>query len=1018
MKKLKFSFYFFLLFLPFYNWSQLYNFRNYTVKDGVAQSQVYSLLQDSRGYIWMGTRGGGTTRYDGVNFKTFSVRDGLSNNNIFQIIEDKRKNLWFATGDGISFYNGKVFKNYSPCSFRFQVAIHGIVIDKKERKWLATSSGVYLFENNHFKDISTLLKTKQTVINTIVLDQKGTIWFGTEKGLFQITEKNGQFHLKDYSKISRYMKNSVTSIKEDKNGYLWIGTYGDGAYVYNKKSFERFDSNQELFKQTILDIYIDHQGNVLIGTLTNGIAQYNFGSKSFSWLTENEGLSNNHVRSIIQDNSGSFWFGTSGGGVCNYFGKQFTTYDKGSGLGGNFIYSIYRDSKGVLWVGNSQKGVSSFDQSGFKNFNASNGFDDVKVKAIGEDKNGIIYLGTDGQGVFSYDGIEFKLVEGLAKKHIRSIKKDGQGNIWIATAGSGLYLLKFTDGATQLINFTTNDGLLNNRLTTLFIDKKGRIWYGTENNGIGFIENEKVSSTIITDKDGLISNSIRSLVEDKNGFLWVGTAGAGISTFYLYKPKIYIRNYNLKNGLTSTNIYLMTIDKRNNLIVGSETGLDYIYLSKSRRIISIKHYSKGDGFTGIETCLNSVYNDKNGTIWFGTINGLSKYNPANSTKNRFEPITNITDIKLFYESISKTEYRHFMKDWNQVQILDLPYSQNHLSFDFNAINLSNPDGVRYKWKLEGFDKNWSPGSTDHSIVYSNLFPGDYTFLLIACNEDGVWNKKPIRIKINIATPFWLQGWVISLALILIIGCIRLMYKRQINRIKFKSAEEQRKLQMEKELVELEQKTLRLQMNPHFIFNALNSIQSLIGTGKEQEARYYLAKFSRLMRQILDNSRNAFISLEEEVSSLENYLMIEKFCNGDRFDYQINVADNIEQDFVKIPPMLLQPFVENAIKHGLKYTESSIIDPISGRRGLISIDFKEEGNVMVCSIMDNGIGRDKAEEHNNVSKEKYHTSTALVVIQERLELMKEEIDIQTLEIIDLYDENGVGIGTKVIVRIPI
>ena len=131
-----------------------------------------------------------------------------------------------------------------------------------------------------------------------------------------------------------------------------------------------------------------------------------------------------------------------------------------------------------------------------------------------------------------------------------------------------------------------------------------------------------------------------------------------------------------------------------------------------------------------------------------------------------------------------------------------------------------------------------------------------------------------------------------------------------------------------------------------------------------------------------------------------------------------LSDNIEQDFVKIPPMLLQPFVENAIKHGLKYTESSIIDPISGRRGLISIDFKEEGNVMVCSIMDNGIGRDKAEEHNNVSKEKYHTSTALVVIQERLELMKEEIDIQTLEIIDLYDENGVGIGTKVIVRIPI
>lgn len=995
--------------IPFSGTSQLYNFRNYTVKDGVAQSQVYALLQDSRGYIWMGTRGGGITRFDGINFKTFSVRDGIANNYISTIVEDHNKNLWIGTNNGLSYYNGIKFKNFRPKIADFQFSIQKIVIDKKDRKWLATTNGVYLFENGKFTNISDKLKIKKGIINTIFIDSNEKIWFGTENGLFQIIIRNNRYSLKDFSKVSRYMRNSINTIHEDHDGNLWIGTYGDGVYKYDRFHFHRIDLNKELYKETILDVFADKHKNIWFATLYSGVVQYNTRSKTFSSLSEKEGLSNNHVRSIIQDNSGSFWFGTSGGGTCNYFGKKFTTYDKSSGLGGSFIYSIYRDFSGVLWVGNSQKGVSTFDQSGFINYDASNGFADVKVKAICEDNNGIMYLGTEGQGVYTYDGIEFKVKEGLANKYIRAIVHDDEGNLWIATAGHGLFQLQ-TSG--NLINYTVEDGLIHNRLTSLHIDKRGRIWYGTENYGIGYIQDGKVQQKRFNVKNGLCSNSIRCFAEDKNGFLWIGTVGSGISSFYLYDTNFKIKTIDHSNGLTSSNIYLLTIDNRNNLIAGSETGLDYIALNQIRKIKSIKHYSKGDGFTGIETIQNAVFNDPDGTIWFGTINGLSKYNPSNSNKNYHEPITNITDVKIFYESISKTKYRDFAGDWNTVKELDLPFSQNHISFDFNAINLSNPDGVKYKWKLVNFDPGWSPVSKDHSILYSNIFPGNYTFLLKACNEDGIWNKKPIEIHVHIATPFWLQWWVITSVLVFLLILFIVVYKWQIKRVTFKSEEARRKLQMEKEFVELEQKALRLQMNPHFIFNALNSIQSLIGTGKEQEARYYLAKFSRLMRQILDNSRNSFISLEEEVNTLENYLMIEKFCNGDRFDYEIKVADDIEQDFVKIPPMLLQPFVENAIKHGLKFTETLT------RRGFISIEFKEENNILICSVSDNGIGRTKAEELNDVSKEKYHTSTALIVIQERLELLKEDFDFESLEMIDLYDEEGNAIGTKVIVRIPV
>ncbi|MBI1837211.1 MAG: histidine kinase [Flavobacteriia bacterium] len=999
-----------LLMLPFVGWDQLYNFRNYTVKDGVAQSQVYSIIQDSRGFIWLGTRGGGITRFDGENFKTFSVKEGLVNNYIYKIKEDCKKNLWFATNNGITYYNGIKFKTFSAKNLDFELAVHDLVEEAENKFWLATNNGIYLFSNGKFTNISAQLNLEKTVVNTVLIDHKHHIWFGSEKGLFEITKIKKKYRVKSYSNY-KYMHNSITSIREDSKGNLWIGTYGDGAYKFDRKTFSRFDLKQELYKQTILDIYIDEQANYWFATLNKGVVQYNLTNKNFNWLSENEGLSNNHVRSICKDNSGSFWFGTSGGGACNYFGKKFTTYDKNSGLGGNFIYSIYKDSRGILWVGNSQKGVSALSGNIFTQFNASNGFLDVKVKAIGEDNSGRIYFGTDGQGVLCYDGTGFKEIEELKKKYIRAIRKDDEGNLWFATAGTGLYELKFNDDQIEVKHFTSNEGLLHDRLTSLWIDKRGRIWYGTESNGIGYIQNEEVQSQFLRSKDGLSSNAIRSLVEDKNGNLWIGTAGYGVSMFYLYDNHFMINSFDHSNGLTSSNIYLLTIDSKNNLIAGSETGLDYLTLNSNRKISSIKHFGKGDGFTGIETCQNAVFNDLDGTIWFGTINGLSKFNPSNSSINKNEPITTITDVKLFYESISKTKYKTLVTDWNQVSELDLPFNQNHISFDFKAINLSNPEGVKYKWKLIGFDEDWSPNSKEHSILYSNLFPGDYIFLVKACNEDGIWNKKAIQIKIHIATPFWLQKWVIVSVISSLLFFLFLIYKWQIKRIKKKSFEEKRKLQMEKDFLELEQKALRLQMNPHFIFNALNSIQSLIGGGKEQEARYYLAKFSRLMRQILDNSRNATITLEEEANTLENYLMIEKFCNGDRFDYQITIAANIEKDFVKIPPMLLQPFVENAIKHGLKFSDSE-----NTRRGMIKINFEEKNALLTCTISDNGIGRSKAEEMNEMSKETYHQSTALIVIQERLEILKENKNFDALEIIDLKDTYGNALGTKVIVRI--
>lgn len=996
------------LHLSMVSFGQYYHFKNYTVKDGIAQSQVYALLQDSRGYLWMGTRGGGLTRYDGISFVTFTEKDGLGNNYINCIQEDKDGDLWIGTNNGISHYDGLRFTHFKPTDSDGKFQVLTMVWDKDGKMYVGGNKGLYQFDGKEFQYLNKKLGLESKTVNALLFDQNQELWLGYGSGLYKFSNKKGKWHKTDFGKENRYMRNAITTLAQGKNGNIWIGTYGDGMYCFNGKEFYRVDLQKELYKQTVLDIYIDHNQDIWIATLTRGVAHYNAKDKSFTWFTDKEGLSNNHVRSICQDNSYSYWFGTSGGGVANYGGKQFTAYDEDAGLAANFIYSVFRDSKGRMWVGNGQKGVTMIDGNTFTNFHSGNLFENVKVKSITEDTSGNVYFGTDGQGIYKYDGEAFENIPAFKKHYIRDIKTDREGNLWVATAGSGI--VKWN--GKLLARFMVSDGILQNRVNCLHIDKMDRIWYGTEENGVGYIFHDKASKNYIREKDGLSSHAIRSLCEDKQGNLWIGTAGSGVNSVSIYKSDFTINAYTIKQGLTSGNVYLITVDAKGNLVVGTEKGIDRIQFTPSMVIKNIKHYGKGEGFTGIETCQNAVFNDRDETLWFGTINGLFHYNPAYLQRNNYEPITQIRDIKLFYIPIQKTVYKDKIKAWNHVSYLKLPFDQNHVSFDFFAINFSNSEAVHYKWKLAGFDDHWSPITTEHSMVYSNLNPGKYTFLLKACNEDGVWNKKPVRFSFEIAVPYWKTWWFYTMDLVSAFLVLFLIFRWRINSVRKKAKEREEKISIEKEMMELEQKALRLQMNPHFIFNALNSIQSQIGTGKEKEARYFLAKFSRLMRQILTNSRNASITLEEEVSTLENYLLIEKFCNGDRFDYSIKIDEQLESDFILLPPMLLQPFVENAIKHGFKFPADS------GKKGYIEVSFFQDGENIICQVKDNGIGREKANEINENSKESYHESTALKVTQERLELLRKDKLTAHLHIEDLFDEQGAAAGTLIQISIPI
>ncbi len=990
--------------LPLLLTAQQYNFRTYSVKEGVAQSQVYCLLQDSRGFLWMGTRGGGITRFDGISFKTFTTKDGLPNNYIVSIKEDHNGHLWIGTTNGLCEYNGLQFKTYR-ITKESDFLVYDISLGVNGILWIGTNKGLLKFEKGTFTNISQIAKDYQLAVNAVCCDAQQDVWYGNANGLFHLVPERGSYRITKNKNIQQ-----INCISKDANQTIWVGTYGNGLWRGNVNSFERIDLGTKYSDAVIWNIAFDRKKSLWLATLSNGVINYNPETQESMALTENEGLSNNHVRCIVQDHSGNYWFGTSGGGLSNYFGKMFTSYDKSNGLGGNYIYSIFNDSKNRTWIGASSMGVSIYDSSRFEVLHAPE-LMNQKVRAIGEDNYGTIYLGTDGAGLYIYKNNKLEALTKLHHQYIRAIVKDQDGTMWVASAGNGLYEIipsGRNNGSNLIIkNYNRNDQLLGNRITTLWVDKRNRVWYSTENDGIGYLEKEQVSTFQLSNKNGLPSNTVRCMTADAYGKLWVGTA-EGLAEIDVYGNMGVNATYN--DQLTSSNIYLLVVDSKQNLMIGSETGLDHLKFDANRKLITVKHYSKGDGFTGIETCQNAVCSNTDGSIWFGTINGLTKYNPSNLVKNENETVTDITDVKLFYNSLASTPYKAFVGDWNAVTNIQLPFTKNHLTFDFIGINFSNPDAVHYKWKLEGFDADWSPASTQRTVTYSNIPSGHYTFKVISCNEDEIWNTKATTVQIEIGTPFWKEWWfIIGTATCLLFIAYRL-FKMRVAAIQQKAQAAQNQLMLEKERMELEHQALRLQMNPHFIFNALNSIQSQIGSNNDQNARYYLAKFSKLMRQILDNSRKEYITLKEEIEMQENYLLIEKFCNNNSFEYSIQVDENIESDFIKIPPMLLQPFVENAIKHGMKY--------LTGKKGMITLRFAVNANELICTVIDNGVGRVKSGELNKQSRESYHKSTALKVTEERLSLLRKNEKTSAIQIIDLYDDTGAASGTQVEVIIPI
>ncbi len=1019
---------------PLYRDNAIFDIQWMDVDQGLNSSYVVYCFEDSRNNIWIGYYGGGVSKFDGIEFVHFTDKEGLYNNYVWNIFEDSNKNIWFGHySGGVTKYDGKTFTHYSDENGFPDRTIWSIIEDKANNIWFGTSNGAVKYNGEKFTHYTAQDGIIGSNIVSMTEDIEGNIWFATKNSGVSIF--NGKSFY-SYTKKDGLPDNRTLSVYEASDKSIWIGTYG-GACKYNGQTFEHFTVNEGLAHNKVISIVEDENNNIWFGTHGGGLSRYN--GKIIKNVTQKEGLPHNEIRSLLIDSKNNLWGGTEGAGLFKFNLNSFSHYTENDGLPTEQVYSIYEDKKGHIWFGTYGGGLSKYDGSSFSNYGEEQGLIAKNIITITEDKKGHIWFGTFSHGLFKFDGktfTQYNTDSGLTVNMVWSVLEDKKGDIWIGTEMGGLSRF---DGK-AFVNYNLEQGFSSYAIWDLLEDKQGNIWIATNRGGVSKYKDG--AFTFYGLNEGLPSDIVWTILEDAKGNIWFGTHKG----LCVYDGKT-IKSFSEKDGLSNNIVWSLLQDQKENIWIGTSKGLNCLVLEKelvskideSVKTSSIDGYitsfQKNDGLKSTIFYANSKLIDNKNNMWLGTLGGVINFNLDHFNLIGSPPVIQLSTIEINqqninYNLLSDTTYNSSspflskMKAYasgvenfhNYPKKLSLPYDFNHLNFKFAAIDWSAPHSIKYSYKIEGLDKAWSIPDSENKADYRNIPSGTYTFRVKAIGKSGQWSK-PLQYVFSIAPPWWLSKWAIvsymTMCIFLIIGSFKWYgFKMKKKQLILEKTVEERTLTINKQKDELigayasleqernkmELKALLNQINPHFIFNALNSIQQFIVSNNVKTSLDYFNKFGKLIRSSLEHSEMKFVTIEEEISVIQNYVDLEnlRFSEPIVLNFVTNETDIYN---IKIPPMFIQPIVENAIIHGLSEKEKDKI---------ISIDFKEFENYILCSIHDNGIGR-------RHKKSKKNKNSGLVITKKRLKsVWKNSNDIDSKIII--YDLKH-PTGTRVEFKLP-
>ena len=761
MLRILFQLLFLLIILAKVNGQHLY-YKLIGNEQGLPSSSVYALYQDRKGYLWIGTEGGGLSQYSGDKLKTYNLRQGLKGINVRAINEDSRGNIIFGNSTGLHRFNGRQFRTVSLSNFNPDVAISNIICFHNSKTiWVSTAgSGLYILKEtesgySEIKHIYNDAKSSENFILDMDSDAAGNIWTVHYDGFIQVFNPQGQLlrkHLfKDRNLLSVYIDNT--------NHLLYVGT-GTGAYKINfdhKANINEQKEIETLVGEKIFDI-CGAKNRILFATEKKGVL-YVSDLENYFLNTQN-GLPVNFVYKLLQDANDNFWLGTINGGLVSYQGSAFSYFTKQDGIKNQNIFNIEKHhNNNTYYLASYGSGILSlqFDNHIFKTDSLKINLPDAYINDLTFDADNNLWFATKN-GAGYWNGNETKIVttqNGLLSNNVNCILADSKKRYWFGTSG-GINLLE--NG--ELNELTTENGLPDNEVQALFEDSKGHIWIGTLS---GLARYDGTNLTTFDEKDGLLDKTVYAITEDGFGQIWIGTFGGGIYRCNNSNKTVSLKKILTDDDILSNNIYSLGYNKHTRqIITGTDKGASAISLSPSgKEITSIKNFSKNNGFISQETNLNAIYVDNN-NIFFGTNAGLTCINLKKLNTNNAEIPLHITDLHLFYKPflIDTGVTRFHIPDK-----LEFPPIKNHLTFYFEGVSFTNTESIKYSFILEGLDSAWSPPSENKFITYSSLSPGIYTFKIRIKGADGTWQKNIQKVSFIIHPPFYKTWWFIFSAIL-------------------------------------------------------------------------------------------------------------------------------------------------------------------------------------------------------------------------------------------------------------
>ena len=962
--KLFFTVFIFIL-IPSFLLGQEYNYTHYDVKDGLAGATVYSMVQDKDGFMWFGTETG-LSRFDGTHFKNFYTNDGLPDNEILGLYTDSKNRVWIIPfKNSISYYsNGKIY-NQENDSILHQLKISSNVVSVLEDKFgnlmIAEKNNCYLInpQNKVFKIEN--FEGKLLTIAGIWLNQAG----GFEISLVDMSGA---------TKSLAYLDLKTMTIRRD--GYSVTPDFFQFVYFSPKLLIQESVKTLHLFfpkKNDSLIIRLTH-GFINISELNDSLITLNTVGASYLFNINEKKIIDTFwegqtIYSVLRDNEENTWFSVPGkgvykltaGGILNFLtpkNKSVFCIQKIDSL--FYIGSDNFD----LWTISENHVVRKF-------LEVSKGDSRGRITGIVKMDDNSIMVGTDN-GLFKLTkhGIE----ESFQFNPIKSIVKEPNKNNILISSAKGVF-----DAPIARTDFNNSLQIWNDRATcAIFVNE--HFYIGTLNGLYAFDKNK--IKTYLGDSSKVFQSRINAINKSDDGIIWVGTNGEGLIAF---KDNKIIHHISKENGLSSNNCRNIFVS--NGVVwVGTDAGINKVVYSDSNLFIT--SFSSADGLSS--DIINAIYVDDK-DVYVGTPDGLTYFNEGNISKKSICNLV-ITGIKVLGKELPSDSNSFFFK-----------HLQNDVSFQFVGISYKSAGKITYRYRLIGLDTIWKNGS-ENNLDYQALPSGEYTFQIQAFNKFGVASQMK-QIHFIISKTWWEKTWFRLLLLAIFILGIWLIVDY---RIRLVEKREHNKSLTVKRIAELEQMALRSQMNPHFIFNCLNSIQHYVISNDILRTNEFISNFSRLIRMTLDNSSKKEISIKEEVEYINAYLALEQKRYENKFTFEIVLAENIHN--YTIPPMMLQPYLENAVRHGVRY--------LSDGKGKIAVNFREEGTYVVCSISDNGIGRARSKQLKSNNPIEYQ-SKGMDLTARRIEMYNSINSPKIIiEIQDLGPEGNEPVGTLISIWFPI